>query len=104
MSTHLRIIGGLRSNPRSAEDLLLVSLIGGASVDLSAAELAPITRITKVSLIGGVDLTVPAGTKVVVQGFSLLGGGAVPPADPDAKNTVVVRNWGVIGGVRVRQR
>lgn len=106
MSTHIHLLGGLkpRPYPTAAEDLTLITVLGGISLDLSEAELASETRITKVSAIGGVDLTVPQGTNVIVRGFHLLGGSKVSRPDPYAKNTVIVSNWGLIGGVSVTVR
>ncbi len=106
MSTHVHLLGGLkpRPNPTSSEDLTLITILGGISLDLSEAELAPQTRITKVSAIGGIDLTVPKGTNVVVRGFSLFGGSTVSQPDPTAEHTVIVSNWSLIGGVSSTQR
>lgn len=105
MSTHIRLLGGLKPRPKptASEDLTLITILGGISLDLSEATLAPTTRITKVSAIGGVDLTVPAGTDIVVRGFTLFGGSNVSRPDPDAKHTVIVSNWSIIGGVSVRK-
>src|SRR5690242_4783291 len=82
-----------------------VSLIGGADLDLRETRLAaPEVTLTKVSLIGGVDLKVPHGVRVRVSGFSLLGGRSIKldePADPAAP-TLHVRAFSLIGGVSVR--
>ena len=54
---------------------IAVTLIGGADLDLRAAQLdAPVVTLTKVSLIGGTRITVPPGVRVEVSGFSLIGG------------------------------
>jgi hypothetical protein len=82
-----------------------VSLIGGADLDLRETRLAaPEVTLTKVSVIGGVDLKVPRGVRVRVSGFSVLGGRSVQlddPPDPSAP-TLHVRVFSLIGGVRVR--
>jgi hypothetical protein len=80
-----------------------VTLIGGADLDLRHAELeAPVATVTKVSLIGGVHVTVPPGVRVEVSGFSLIGGKRIEdaPASPGAP-TLRINAWGLIGGVRV---
>jgi hypothetical protein len=74
-------------------------------LDLSQAELASARLdITKVSLVGGVRLVVPADVRVVVGGFVLLGGNDIQGrADSSVGARVVrVRAFGLIGGVRVR--
>jgi hypothetical protein len=82
-----------------------VSLIGGADLDLRETRLAaPEVTLTKVSLIGGVDVKVPRGVRVRVSGFSVLGGRSVQlddPPDPSAP-TLHVRAFSLIGGVQVR--
>ncbi|MER7440141.1 hypothetical protein [Micromonospora avicenniae] len=96
-------IGGHRQRAGGrAADTVVVTTIGGADVDLTGGELAPETTLTKVSLIGGVKLRVPAHADVEIAGFHLFGGrtvqsGASSPSAP----VVRVRAYGVIGGVKV---
>jgi Domain of unknown function (DUF1707)/Cell wall-active antibiotics response 4TMS YvqF len=107
-SWHVSPIGGLSvSGPwRMARHEIVVSLVGGARLDLSQAELAaPEVTLTKVSLVGGVRIGVPTGIRVEVSGFSLIGGTHVergPEPGPDAP-TVHVRAFSLVGGVRVRR-
>ncbi|MEU4677303.1 LiaF domain-containing protein [Micromonospora sp. NPDC023737] len=85
-----------------ADDTAVVTSIGGADIDLTGAELAPETTLTKVSLIGGVKLRVPADTHVEIEGFHLFGGRRVEAGTPSPSAPVVrVRAYGIIGGVRV---
>jgi len=84
--------------------VIVVSIVGGTRLDLSQAQLAaPEVTLTKVSLVGGVRVWVPAGIRVEVSGFSLIGGtrlyGETEPG-PGAP-TVHVRAFGLVGGVRV---
>lgn len=89
--------GGGRAN-----DTVVVTSIGGADIDLTGTELAPETTLTKVSLIGGVKLRVPAGTDVEIEGFQLFGGRAVQAGTSSPSARVVrVRAYGIIGGVKV---
>jgi hypothetical protein len=59
--------------------------------------------VIKVSLVGGVKLTVPAGVNVTVEGFNLIGRrpadtGPLVPGAP----TVRVFAYGIFGGVTLR--
>ncbi len=107
-SYHLRPIGGLRvTGPwRMNRHVVVMSLVGGARLDLSQAELAAKeVTLTKVSLVGGTRLRVPPGVRVEVSGFSLVGGTRVeagPTPGPGAP-TVHVRAFSLVGGVRVRR-
>ena len=79
-SWHISPIGGLSvSGPwRMERSVIVVSLIGGADLDLSQTQLAaPEVTLTKVSLLGGVSIGVPPGIRVDASGFSLIGGTSV---------------------------
>ena len=99
------LLGGYRASGRLrlSDRLTRVSLLGGVDLDLSEAEFTD-NRFTlvKVSLLGGVDLRVPAGSRVEVHGLSIgsrdLPGGT---AEPDAPQ-IVIHSWGILGGVKVR--
>jgi predicted membrane protein len=105
---HVSPVGGLRKyGPwRMDRHVVVVSIVGGTSPDLSQAELtAPEVTLTKVSVVGGVRVVVPAGIRVEVSGFSLVGGTRVeggPEPGPGAP-TVHIRAFSVVGGVRVRR-
>jgi hypothetical protein len=105
-SWHISPIGGLSvSGPwRVERSVIVVSLIGGADLDLSQAQLAaPEVTLTKVSLLGGVSIGVPPGIRVDASGFSLIGGTSVdagPEPGPGAP-TVHVRAFSLLGGTRI---
>jgi len=105
-SWHISPIGGLSvSGPwRMERSVIVVSLIGGADLDLSQAQLAaPEVTLTKVSLVGGVSIGVPPGIRVNTSGFSLLGGTSVdsgPEPGPGAP-TVHIRAFSLLGGTRI---
>jgi len=105
-SWHISPIGGLRaSGPwRMERSVVVVSLIGGADLDLSQAQLAaPEVILTKVSLLGGVSVAVPPGIRVEVSGFSLIGGTSLdagPEPGPGAP-TVRIRAFSLLGGTRI---
>jgi hypothetical protein len=102
---HLALIGGYRARGawQVPDALLVVAAVGGADVDVTEAPLPPVLTITKLSLVGGLRLHVPADVRVEVEGFSLLGRvRPVPAATPsDRARTIRVRAYGVVGGVRV---
>lgn len=105
---HIRPVGGLRVyGPwRMDRHVVVITLVGGARLDLSQAELAAKeVTLTKVSLVGGTRLRVPPGVRVEVSGFSLVGGTRVeagPQPGPGAP-TVHVRAFSLVGGLRVRR-
>ena len=105
-SWHISPIGGLSvSGPwRMERSVIVVSLIGGADLDLSQAQLAaPEVTLTKVSLVGGVSIGVPPGIRVDASGFSLIGGTRVdagPEPGPGAP-TVHIRAFSLLGGTRI---
>jgi hypothetical protein len=101
------LMGGLRASGRvRVEDRIVrVTTLGGMDLDLGEAEFtAPRVTIVKVSLIGGVELTVPADARVTVHGLSI-GGRNLDPAAPGAGGPeIVVHNYGLLGGVKVTRR
>jgi hypothetical protein len=105
-SWHVSPVGGLSvSGPwRMDRHVIAVSLIGGASLDLSQAQLAaPEVTLTKVSLLGGVWVQIPQGIQVQVSGFSLIGGTTIaggPEPGPSAP-VVHIRAFSLLGGVRI---
>ncbi|MFC4118892.1 hypothetical protein [Nonomuraea zeae] len=100
---HLSLIGGLKQRAgRLSGSTVVLTPVGGAHLDLADAELAPESTLTKVSLIGGVMLRVPAEADVRVEGFHLFGGRRVEAGSPSATGPVIrVRAYGLIGGVTV---
>jgi hypothetical protein len=101
-------IGGMvrKGSWRVPERSVAVSLIGGASLDLTDAEFAaPEVVMTRFSIIGGIEARVPAGVRVEVEGFSLLGGHSVRlPAPSPGAPVLRLRLFSLIGGVSVKPR
>jgi len=100
--------GSLRGRWRAGRTLRVVSLMSGGDVDLSHAEMdAPEIRITAIAIMGGVNVTVPAGVDVEMTGFAFMGGNdnRVPVQDlpPDAPR-VHVRAFSLMGGSSVRMK
>jgi hypothetical protein len=85
-----------------------VALLGACRLDLRAAELSgPVTTITAIGVVGGIDVVVPPGVRVELNAYGLLCGAAnlVPEQDlpPDAP-LVRVRLFGVLSGVETKPR
>ena len=100
--------GNLRGRWQAGERLTVVSLMSGGCVDLRHAQITSREmRIMAISIMGGVDVIVPAGVEVEVTGFALMGGydDRVPVQDlpPDAPR-VHVRAFSLMGGVTARMK
>jgi hypothetical protein len=102
--TGVALLGGYRASGRLRlrDRLTRVTLIGGVDLDLTDAEFER-NRLTivKVSVLGGVDLRVPADARVEVHGLSI--GGRDLPAGPVASGgpEIVIHAYGLLGGVKV---
>ena len=74
---------------------------GGGDPDLAAAAPGGGARLTAIAVSGGIDVRVPAGTRIAVSGLSLLGGRdvRVPPGEGP---TIRVRAFAILGGVTIR--
>ncbi|MFC5885229.1 hypothetical protein RMN57_04265 [Kitasatospora sp. CM 4170] len=99
------IIGGHKLDGKTLhERTVTASLIGGATIDLTDLDLpdGAELKITKLSLIGGVSITVRPNVRVVVGGVRL---GGVSDDGPTVAGgpTVRVDAWGLLGGVRVNR-
>lgn len=101
-------IGGIsqRGRWRVPRHTVSITIIGGMDLDFGEAELAaPEVMVTKVSIIGGVNARVPAGMRVEVSNFAILGGRNVKLSGSLAPNAPVlhIRSFSIIGGVNVRE-
>ena len=107
-SWHISPVGGLNIfGPwRMGRHVIVATLVGGARLDLSQAELAgPEVTLTKVSLVGGVRVRVPSGIRVEASGLTLVGGTRVegaPDPGPGAP-TIHIRAFSLVGGIRIRR-
>jgi hypothetical protein len=85
----------------------VVTLMGGAEIDLREAELADDVVITAVAVMGGVGITVPEGVSVELSGFALMGTNGGPndklPPLPDAP-AIRVRAFSLMGGVGIERK
>src|ERR1700753_1455564 len=102
--TSVALMGGLRASGRvRVEDRIVrVTTLGGMDLDLGEAEfIAPRVTIVKVSLIGGVELTVPADARVTVRSVSIGGTKVEPGANDGGGPEIAIHNYGILGGVKV---
>lgn len=110
-SLSVGLFGGttVRGTPIASHHTTL-GVFGGTDVDLRGAALKEnVTTIQAVAAFGGVDVWVPEGFRVRVNGFGLFGGhdihiegGAIDPADlPTSAPEIVVNCFSLFGGVDV---
>jgi hypothetical protein len=85
----------------------VLTLMGGAELDLREAELAGDVTITAVAVMGGIGITVPEGVTVELSGFALMGANGGPddkvPPLPGAP-AVRVRAFALMGGVAIERK
>lgn len=104
------VMGGSerRGRWRPAEELNVVAVMGGSDIDLRGAEVAAAQiTITAVAFMGGIDVIVPEGVEVELDGFDFMGGHDQQLADvPRRPGTphVRVRSVSVMGGVTVKSK
>jgi hypothetical protein len=104
---YVSLLGGIqmRGPWRMPKDMIVVTPVGGANLDLAEAELpvgaGPI--LTKVSLVGGVSLQVPAHVEVRAEGFRLFGRVRIEPGASPATTVLRVREYSLVGGVHVER-
>jgi Cell wall-active antibiotics response 4TMS YvqF len=94
----------LKSRAQAFRGGSMLAWFGGVAVDLTEAKLAPEARLTIGALIGGVDVKVPPGWRIVSTARAIAGGVSddVPePADPEAP-TLVVESTAALGGISIR--
>ena len=103
----LAVMGGtnLRGRFRVEDELRVVSVMGGANIDLRQAELTrPELTITVLSLMGGVNVFVPPGVEVDGHSvFAIMGGRHIRVPDDYVAGAprIRVRGLAVMGGLSV---
>ncbi|MGH3321280.1 MAG: DUF1707 SHOCT-like domain-containing protein [Streptosporangiaceae bacterium] len=102
------VMGGTnrRGRWRPAEQLNVVAVMGGGTLDLRQAEItSPEITITGVFVMGGLEVVVPEGVEVETSGFAFMGGRDEKLADvPRRPGTplIRVRCFALMGGLTVR--
>jgi Domain of unknown function (DUF1707)/Cell wall-active antibiotics response 4TMS YvqF len=106
----ISILGGVerRGRFRLAADTVAVAVLGGIDLDLREAEIESAeSTLTIYTVLGGVDISVPDGVDVDVQGLSILGGKNVRtgrrPGAPGAPR-LTIRAYTFLGGLSVKAR
>ena len=88
------------------EQLTTFAMFGGVELDLTTATFAGATsEINALAVFGGVEITVPEGLTVHVEGIGIFGGfdqKAEGPGDPGAP-ALVVKGAALFGGVEVKR-
>jgi class 3 adenylate cyclase len=85
-----------------------VAVMGGCEIDLRQAEIeGPEVVIKAVAFWGGIEITVPEGIDVQLEGFSFMGGRDLNlrnvPIIPGSPR-IVVRGYAVMGGISIKSR
>lgn len=105
----ISIMGGhdRKGRWRVAPRCLVLSIMGGADLDLNDAELSDqVTRIHVISIMGGTEIRMPRGVDVQVSRFALMGGHDVKlDTDPPPPGAPVIHlsMFALMGGGEVRQ-
>ena len=103
------IMGGAerKGRWRPARQTNVVTVMGGAELDLREAELADGVSITAVTVMGGIGIAVPEGVSVEMGGFAVMGANGGPRDRvaplPDAP-VVRIRAFSLMGGVGVERK
>ncbi|MCP3855697.1 MAG: DUF1707 domain-containing protein [Actinomycetia bacterium] len=103
----ISMLGGTRRKGswKPGSPTMAVAVLGAVDLDLSDVE-DDIVEIVAISLFGGVEVKVPAGTQVEMGGFALLGGNRdrTDPVEGGPPLRVRIRSFAFAGGCNVRNR
>ena len=91
------------------KQLFVVAAMGGAELDFRQARFGPgVTEVMCFVLMGGVEIVVPPGVHVDLNGLALMGGfgqvGHAPPPDDPAAPILKIGGVALMGGVDVSIR
>ncbi|MFC5381409.1 LiaF transmembrane domain-containing protein [Aquipuribacter nitratireducens] len=108
--TTVALLGGSETRSRSShfEHADVAAVLGGATLDLRDARVAPGARVDAFALFGGVEVIVPEDTRVTLHGLPLFGGlddktsGNGTPVD--GAPVLDVRATALFGGVEVKNK
>lgn len=109
-NTVLSIMGGAEKKGRwrCGERVVAVAVMGGCHIDFRSAEIdAPVVHVTAVAVMGGIDIVVPEGIEVGLDGVPIMGGKSMQiknvPRLPGSPR-ILVHAFPIMGGVTVRSR
>lgn len=91
------------------KQLVVIAAMGGAELDFRQARFGPgVTEVMCFVLMGGVEIVVPPGVHVDLNGLALMGGfgqvGHAPPPDDPAAPVLKIGGVALMGGVDVSIR
>lgn len=93
---------------RTGAQINAVAVMGGCDLDFRQAEFdAREVVVTAVSIMGGIDITVPEGMEVELTGIPIMGGKHMKLADVPVvpgSPRLIVRAYAIMGGVSVRSK
>ena len=104
------LLGGVerRGFWRVGEASWAIAFMGGCNLDLRGAAIsAPVTAINAISVMGGVDVIVPPGVEVELEGVAVMGSKTLKlsgPAPGPGAPVVRVNAFALMGSVTVRDR
>jgi Domain of unknown function (DUF1707)/Cell wall-active antibiotics response 4TMS YvqF len=103
------VLGGVerKGRWRPARRTNVVALMAGAAIDLRDAEIeGGELHITAVSIMGGIEITVPEGVEVELSGFALMGGNSGPKDAAVAPGAPIVHvhAYSLMGGAGVSRK
>lgn len=104
------IMSGARRSGRwrAGDQLTAIAVMGGAEIDLRQAEFdCPELHIVAIALMGGIDIIVPEGIEVDLQGVAIMGGkeARIAPVPFIAgAPRIKVTAFPIMGGVDVRSK
>lgn len=101
---NLALFGGFDRRPLGPgwKKETFVAIFGGGEVDLTDSPPDGEGSLKAVSVLGGMTLIVPAGTRISMSGASILGGRTVNVSEGDGP-VIRLRAIAVLGGVEVRE-
>jgi class 3 adenylate cyclase len=93
---------------RCGDRVVAVAVMGGCHIDFRGAEIdAPVVHVTAVAVMGGIDIVVPEGIEVGLDGLPVMGGKSMQvknvPTLPGSPR-ILVHAFPIMGGVTVRSR
>lgn len=102
---NLALFGGFGKRPFAPgwKEETVVAVFGGGEVDLVGAPPVDGARLTAVAVFGGIEIVVPAGSRVTLSGLSLFGGRDVKVSPGDGPE-IRLRAVAVLGGIEVKER
>ena len=99
---------GRKGRWRCGERVVAVAVMGGCHIDFRGAEIdAPDVHVTAVAIMGGIDIVVPEGIEISLDGLPIMGGKSAQiknvPTLPGSPR-IHVHAFPIMGGVTVRSR